>query len=212
MGISEAWVQGWVPKSVFSLCNGVSSVEAWFSTVLAQIGGDQLHVMVADVIKSFDTWSILDCAFGRLGQPAWFRKVYFACHSQVRLRFKLASGLEEPWCRDGGNPQGCPLSMVFTVALSVSWCRRLKAMPAVGPQLHADNLCPNALFGAARFTAQYVQSVGQDVSPGKCVLLRTSKAVRRAMKLWDVSGDGKVWKVQLDVRDLGGHLDVHQES
>ena len=32
--------------------------------------------------------------------------------------------------------------------------------------------------------------VGQDVSPGKCVLLSTSKAVRRAMKLWDISGEG----------------------
>ena len=33
------------------------------------LGGDQLHVMVADVIKSFDTVdrSILDCALGRLG-------------------------------------------------------------------------------------------------------------------------------------------------
>ena len=27
------------------------------------------------------------------------------------------------------------------------------------------------------------------------------------MKLLDVSGDGGFWKVQLDVRDLGGHLD-----
>ena len=27
------------------------------------------------------------------------------------------------------------------------------------------------------------------------------------MKLWDISGDGGFWKVQLDVRDLGGHLD-----
>ena len=27
------------------------------------------------------------------------------------------------------------------------------------------------------------------------------------MKLWDVSGDGGFWKVRLDVRDLGGHLD-----
>ena len=24
---------------------------------------------------------------------------------------------------------------------------------------------------------------------------------------WDISGDGGFWKVQLDVRDLGGHLD-----
>ena len=27
------------------------------------------------------------------------------------------------------------------------------------------------------------------------------------MKLWDVAGDGGFWKVQLDVRDHGGHLD-----
>ena len=60
---------------------------------------------------------------------------------------------------------------------------------AVGQaQLHADNLkraaeCPDALFAAARFTAQYVRSVGQDVRPGKFVLLSASKAVRRAMKL-----------------------------
>ena len=52
-------------------------------------------------------------------------------------------------------------------------------MPGIKPQLYADNLkcsavCPNALFGAARFTVRYVRSVGQDVSPGKCVLLSTS--------------------------------------
>ena len=42
-------------------------------------GGDQLHVMVADVIKSFDTVdrSILDCSLGRQGLPDWFRRAYF---------------------------------------------------------------------------------------------------------------------------------------
>ena len=85
-------------------------------------------------------------------------------------------------------------------------------MPDIKPQLYADNLkCstvrPRALFESAYFTARYVRLVGQDVSPGKCVLLSTSRAVRRAMKLWDISGDGGFWKVQLDVRDLGVHLD-----
>ena len=86
---------------MFSLGNGLSSVEAWFSTaldieeVLSGTGGDQLHVMVADVIKSFDTVdrSILDCALGRLGLPDWCRMVYFSFHSQVRLRFNLLLGL-----------------------------------------------------------------------------------------------------------------------
>ena len=82
-------------------------------------------------------------------------------------------------------------------------------MPDVKPQLCTDNLkCsaerPGALFESVRFNARYVRSVGQDVSPRKCVLLSTSKSVRRAMKLWDTSGDGKFWNVRLDVRDLGG--------
>ena len=90
-------------------------------------------------------------------------------------------------------------------------------MPDVKPQLYADNLkCsaerPGAFFDAARFTSRYVRAVGQDVSPGKCVLLSTSKSVRRAMKLWDISGDGKFWKVQLDIRDLGGHLDFTRRA
>ena len=92
----------------------------------------------------------------------------------------------------------------------VPWCRHLDSLPDVKPQLYADNIkCsaerPRALF--ARFTARYVRSVGEDGSPGKCVLLSTSQSVRKAMKLWDISGDGGFWNVQLDVRDLGGHLD-----
>ena len=61
LGHLREWVEGWLPKSVYSLGNGLSSVEAWFSTaldieeVVSGAGGDQLHVMVADVIKSFDT-------------------------------------------------------------------------------------------------------------------------------------------------------------
>ena len=44
------------------------------------------------------------------------------------------------------------------------------------------------------------------MSLGTRVLLSTSMSVRKAMKLWDISGDGRFWKVQLDVRDLGRHL------
>ena len=148
LGHLREWVEGWLPESVFCLGNGLSSVEAWFSAaldieeVLFGTGGDQLHVMVVDVNKSFDVVdrSIWDCALGRLGLLDWFREVYFSFHGQVRLRFKLAAGLGEPWCRDGGVPQGCPLSVVFIVALCVPWCRHLDALPDVKPQLYADNL------------------------------------------------------------------------
>ena len=62
----------------------------------------------------FDTVdrSILDCALGRLGLPDWFRKVDLSFHGQVRLRFKLDTGLEEPRCRDG----------VFLKVVLFVWC------------------------------------------------------------------------------------------
>ena len=92
--------------------------------------------------------------------------------------------------------------MVFIVAMYVPWCRHLESMPEVKPQLYADNLkCsaerPGALFVSARFTAQYVRSVGHDVSPGKCVLLSTSKSVRKAVKLWATAGVAMVGALPL---------------
>ena len=61
----------------------------------------------------------------------------------------------------GGIPQGCPLSMMFIVALYLPWCKYLSAQVGVQPQLYADNLkClsrnPELLVSAARFTTQYV--------------------------------------------------------
>ena len=216
LGHLREWVEWWLPKSVFSLGNGLSSVEAWFSTaldieeVLSGTGGDQLHVMVADVMKSFGTVdrSILVCALGRLVLPDCFRGAYFLFTVRFVLGLSLLLVLES---------LGCPLSMVFIVVQNVPWFRHLEALLDVEPQLYADNLkCsaerPAALFDSARFTAQYVRSVGQDVSPGKCVLLSTSKSVRKAMKLLDIPGSGSFWKVQLDVRDLGGHLDFSRRA
>ena len=216
----EPWFRSWVPDSVFSAGGGRSSVDAWFTTALdieeCLAGGmDQdVHLLVADVVKSFDTVDrgILDRVLSSLGLPAWFRHVYFEYHAHVRLRFKLAAGLGEPWTRDGGIPQGCPLSMMFIVALYLPWCKYLGELPDVTPQLYADNLkcvssSPEQLLRAARFTSGYVRLVGQEPAPSKCVLLSTSAAVRRDMKAWVISGEGERWSVKLDIRDLGGHLD-----
>ena len=106
----------------------------------------------------------------------------------------LQAGHGEPWTRDGGIPQGCLLSMMFTVALHLPWCRYLSAQVGVEPQLYADNLkcvsaahegvepqlhadnvkCvsgdPDLLLSAARFTTGYVRLVGQEPAPSKCVL------------------------------------------
>ena len=133
------------------LSNGSSSVEAWFHWILKMfflVLVDQLHVVVADVVKSFDTVDrfVLDSTLGRLGLPDWFREVHFSFHGQVRLRFELAAGLGEPWCRDGGIHQGCPLSMVFIEPLYVPWCRHLESLPDIKQQLCADNFkCSAAL-------------------------------------------------------------------
>ena len=114
--------------------------------------------------------------------------------------------------RDGGIPQGCPLSMMFIVALYLPWCRHLGELLDVSPQLYADNLkCvstrPEQLLRAAQFTSAYVKLVGQEPAPSKCILMSTSAVVRQEMKEWVIS-DQERWTVKLDVRDLGGHLDT----
>ena len=47
-----------------------------------------------------------------------------------------------------------------------------------------------------------------DAAPTKGVLLSTSADIRRMMKRWVISGEDEHWKVELDIRDLGGHLDT----
>ena len=135
----EGWFQSWVLHSVFSAGSGRGSVEAWYTSaldieeVLSGASGSHLHLFVADR-------KILDRVLSCLWLPGWFRHAYFEYHAHVRLRFKLASGLGEPWTRDDGIPHGCPLSMMFMVALYLAWCRYLAAQEGVEPQLHADNL------------------------------------------------------------------------
>ena len=121
-------MDGWVPQSAFTLGNGVSGA-----------CGDQLHVLVADFIKSFDTidWPILDCELGRLGLLLWLRKVYLLNHSQVRLRLKFAAGLGTLGAGTGGFSWG-----VFFFKKKMLLCTSLGVGDAilVGPQLYADNL------------------------------------------------------------------------
>ena len=120
----------------------------------------------------------------------------------------MASGLGELWTRDGGIPQGCPLSMMFIVAWYFPWCRYLAAQEGVEPQLYADNLkCfsrdPDVLLRAARFTTGYVGLVGQELALSKCVLLSTSRTVRKDMRDRVLSQEGDWWTVKFDVGDLG---------
>ena len=89
----------------------------------------------------------------------------------------------------------------------------MESLVDISPQLYADNLkCTSydvdSVLAAAQYTVSYVHAVGQEASPSKCVLLSTSKAARRRMTAWRNMNIGCFWAVKLDVRDLGGHLDV----
>ena len=145
--------------------------------------------------------------------PVWFRKAYFGYHARVRLRLKLSCGLGKPWTRDGGIPQGCPHSMAYIVALYLPWCRALEFIPGVHPHLYADNLkCVSGSSAALLLVLLglpiFFRLVGQDAVPKKCVLLSTFKKTWGDMKDWPVSDAGDKWSVKLDVRDLGGHLEL----
>ena len=104
------------------------------------------------------------------------------------------------------------IPQVFIVALYVPWCRRLEAMPVSSPS-NMRTTSSAVLKAPGPFLVRLgllLNMSGRSsgcLSPGKLVLLSTSKAVRKSMKLWNISGDGMPWKVELNVRDLGGHLD-----
>ena len=129
------WLRSWVLDSVFSAGVGRGSVEAWFSSALdveevpTGATDSYIHLFVADVVKSFDTVDriILDRVLSSLGLRGWFPHAYFEYHAHFRLRSKSDTGLGEPWTRGGRIPQGCPLSMIFIVALCLPWCRYLAA-------------------------------------------------------------------------------------
>ena len=117
-----------------------------------------------DWFRSWVPDSVFSEGGGRGSVEAWYATSgielpWFACMVSscfILSRFKLAAGLGEPWTRDGGIPQGCPLSMMFAVALYLPWCRYLSVQEGVEPQLYVDYLkCasgdPALLLRAARF-------------------------------------------------------------
>ena len=88
----EGWFRSWVPDSVFSA--GVVAVLLRLGTLLllillSGVAESDVHLFVADVIKSFDLVDrgIFDEVLRSLGLPGWFRHAYFEYHSHVRLRF-----------------------------------------------------------------------------------------------------------------------------
>ena len=180
-------------------------MEAWYTTaldieeVLSGAVDSHVHLFVADVVKSFDTVDrgILDSVLSSLGLPAWFRHAYFEYH-MCACGLSLLLTLVSPGLVMVVFSKGVLLSMMFIVALYLPWCRYLSAQVGVEHQSYADNLkCvsrdPDLLLSAARFTTGFVRLVGQEPAPSKCVLLSTSKEVRKDMKDWVLSQEGALW-------------------
>ena len=57
----------------------------WTLEVLPGLDESQVHVFVANVVKSFDTVDrgVLDLVLGRLGLLVWFRRAYCGYHANV---------------------------------------------------------------------------------------------------------------------------------
>ena len=137
-GIQE-WVDSWMSESVFSLGRGRNSAAAWHSTVLETDEtrpGCHVHAFAADVIKSLDTVDrrMLDCVFGHLGLPAWFRHVLIEFHAQSRLRLKLAAWVGEAFSRGVRSTR-------FSSFLSI-WFKAIALVTASFPStsIHAASL------------------------------------------------------------------------
>ena len=86
-----------------------------------------------------------------------------------------------------------------------------EAIGGIKLQLCVDHLkCvssnSDALLDATRMSNQYILAVGQFAAPTECVLVSTCAS--RMMKSWVISGEDDQWKVESDVRDLGGHPDT----
>ena len=92
---------------------------------MSGVGGDQLHVVVADVVKSFDTSdrAILDCAPGRLGRLLGFGRF------TLRIIVRSVSGLS--WPRAWGS-RGVVMA-VYLRAVRLAWFSLLLYMfPGAG--------------------------------------------------------------------------------
>ena len=139
--------------------------------VLSGAVDSDVHLFVADDIKLFDTVDrgIFDRVLSSMGLPARFRHAYFEYHAHVRFRFKLAAGLVEPWTRDGGVPQGCPLSMMLIVAfpdVSKWLLRKVLSLSCMRIIFECVSRDPGVLLRAAWLTTGYVRLVGQELAPG----------------------------------------------
>ena len=81
----------------------------------------------------------------------------------------------------GVIPEGCPLSMMFIVAMYLPWCRYLSPQEKIKPQLYAGNskcVCGTLLYSCELLGSLLVMSVWSDRSV-LLASLSSSKSVKK---------------------------------
>ena len=124
-----------------------------------------------------------------------------------RFGYGLIEPLGEEWLglEMGASRQGAPQHGVYCCSLRslVPACGKPQRYlsSTIGDNLKCTSYNVDTLLAAARYTVSYVKVVGQEASP-------TSGIARQRMTAWRNENEGCFRAVKLDVRDLGGHLDV----
>ena len=174
---------------------GVSSVGAWYATSLDICCSGDLHICPLDVVESCDTvdYDILDCALGKLGLPAWFRKAFLSSRRKVRLRFKFAAGFGVAWTRDGTHGILVGILVLLGLALQLNdlkmlrssccCCRPLREVPT-----HAgDEMCQNTACCASWQCGCRYLCVSRTFWPKKLLMTNTPALFNLLASLW-ISG------------------------
>ena len=198
----------------------MSSVDAWYSTtidieeVLSNTRQGDFHIFVADVVKSFDTVDrgFLNSVLGRLGLPAWFRRGFLLFPwrglATVHISHDAKIRLDQRWRY---SPR-MPFSMFFLQLLSDLGAGFEKSLKGISLNFmrttsHATLMMsiPSELLPSK--TGSNVKVVGQEASPSKCVLWHLWNRPKAANTSWRNES-----AVELDVCDLGGHVDDTQRA
>ena len=112
-------------------------------------------------------------------------------------------------------PQGCPFSMCFVALLLRPWIMKMRSMPNTKPRILADDLLLIQEGGAKHYddfcdafdqTQEYLLDLGSNNSAKKSFLFSTDPNMRQLLKHKNWDALGTTLKVELNFRDLGGHL------
>ena len=112
---------------------GMSAEEAWYTTAIlieqARIHGVPIPGASVDIHKCFDQLQrpLLYALAKEAGMPPAIIDAYVRFQELLVTRNTIHKGLGEPYRREAGIPQGCPLSMMYTALLLRPWILKMRS-------------------------------------------------------------------------------------